>query len=192
MRGHLMSAEITCVKGCLPCAAPSRATALNFQRRSGSRLNRSSGNGPCHTSGGNGPHWCCCCINNRLSPTARPRHGCSCICVRGNDGVAVGPRGTFPWKTSRDGVARRRFPPLDQALVKAGAGERMAETKPPLSRPSLADVTARARQALGKLISRSTVWRRLDTDAIKPWRDTYWIVPRDPHCIETAGPMLDL
>jgi hypothetical protein len=34
MRGHVMSAEITFVKGCLPCAAPSRATALNFQRRS--------------------------------------------------------------------------------------------------------------------------------------------------------------
>jgi DDE superfamily endonuclease len=187
-----MSAEITFVKGCLPCAAPSRATALNFQRRSWSRLNRSSGKGPCRTSGGNGPHWCCCCINNRLSPTARPRHGCSCICVRCNDGVAVGPRGTFPWKTSRDGVARRRFPPLDQALVKAVACELIAETKQPLSRQSLADVTARARQALGKPISRSTVWRILDTDAIKPWRYKYWIFPRDPHFIEKAGPILDL
>jgi DDE superfamily endonuclease len=127
-----------------------------------------------------------------LSPTARPRHGCSCICVRCNDGVAVGPRGTFPWKTSRDGVARRRFPPLDQALVKAVACELIAETKQPLSRQSLADVTARARQALGKPISRSTVWRILDTDAIKPWRYKYWIFPRDPHFIEKAGPILDL
>lgn len=104
----------------------------------------------------------------------------------------VGPRGTFPWKTSRDGDARRLFPPLDQALVKAVACELIAETKQPLSRQSLADVTARARQALGKPISRSTVWRILDMDAIKPWRYQYWIFPRDPHCVEKAGPILDL
>ena len=36
------------------------------------------------------------------------------------------------------------FSPLDQALVKAIACELVAETKQPLSRQSLADVTARA------------------------------------------------
>jgi hypothetical protein len=35
-------------------------------------------------------------------------------------------------------------------------------------------------------------WRMLDTDAIKPWRYKYWIVRRDPHFVEKAGPMLDL
>jgi hypothetical protein len=45
------------------------------------------------------------------------------------------------WKTSQDGAARRLFPPLDQALVKALACELVAETKQPLSRQSLADVT---------------------------------------------------
>ncbi len=68
----------------------------------------------------------------------------------------------------------------------------MAETKQPLSRQSLADVTARARRALGQPISRSTVWRMLDTDAIKPWRYKYWIFPRDPQFAEKAGPILDL
>ena len=77
---------------------------------------------------------------------------------------------TFRWTTSQDGAARRIFPPLDHALVKALACELVAETKQPLSRQSLADVTARARTALGTPISRSTVWRILDTDAIKPWR----------------------
>src|SRR5882672_5044903 len=57
---------------------------------------------------------------------------------------------------------------------------------------SLADVAARARTALGKPISRSTVWRILETDAIKPWRYKYWIFPRDPHFAEKAGPILDL
>ena len=91
-----------------------------------------------------------------------------------------------------DAVARPRFPPLDQAVVKATACELVAQTKQPLSRQSLADVTARVRQALGKPISRSTVWRILDGDAIKPWQYKYWIFPRDPRFVEKAGPILDL
>lgn len=70
--------------------------------------------------------------------------------------------------------------------------ERVAETKQPLSRQSLADITAQVRNALRKPISRSTVWRILDTDAIKPWRYKYWIFPRDPRFAEKAGPILDL
>lgn len=56
----------------------------------------------------------------------------------------------------------------------------------------MADVTARARTVLGIPISRSTVWRILDTDAIKPWRYKYWIFPRDPLFADKAGPILDL
>jgi hypothetical protein len=70
--------------------------------------------------------------------------------------------------------------------------ERVAATKQPLSRQSLADITARVRNALSKPISRSTVWRILETDAIKPWRYKYWIFPRDPRFAEKAGPILDL
>jgi hypothetical protein len=92
----------------------------------------------------------------------------------------------------QDGAARPIFPPLDQALVKAVACELVAETKQPLSRQSLADVTARSQTALGQSISRSTVWRMLATDAIKPWRYKYWIFPRDPRFAEKAGPILDL
>jgi len=65
-------------------------------------------------------------------------------------------------------------------VVKAIACEMVYETKLPLSRQSLADVTARAGAALVQPISRSTVWRILDADAIKPWQYTYWIFPRDP------------
>jgi hypothetical protein len=96
------------------------------------------------------------------------------------------------WTTSQDGAARRIFPPLDHALVKAVACELVAETQQPLSRQSLADVTARVRIVLGTPISRSTVWRILDTDAITPWRYKYWIFPRDPHFVAKAGPILDL
>ena len=113
---------------------------------------------------------------------------CDCICARCNGGATVGPRETFPSTTSQDGAARRIFPPLVQAVACA----LVAETKQPLSRQSLADVAARACTALGKPISRSTVWRILETDAIKPWRYKYWIFPRDLHFAEKAGPILDL
>ncbi len=85
-----------------------------------------------------------------------------------------------------------RFPPLDRAVVKAVACELVAQTKRPLSRQSLADVTDRAQGALGKPIGRTTVWRILDSDAIKPWQYKYWIFPRDPQFVEKAGPILDL
>jgi hypothetical protein len=56
----------------------------------------------------------------------------------------------------------------------------------------LADVTARASPALGKSISRSTVWRIRDPAAIQPWQYTYWIFPRDPQFAEKAAVVLDL
>lgn len=92
----------------------------------------------------------------------------------------------------RGGAASPIFPPRDEAIVKAIACETVAETKLPLSRQSLDDLTTRAHYALGKPISRSTVWRILDGDAIKPWRYEHWIFPRDPQFAEKAGVILDL
>jgi DDE superfamily endonuclease len=187
-----MAVAIAFAKGCRPCVVLYRATALSSHRCFWSRLNRLPGNGPFRTSCGNGPPWFCSCLTNRRCPTARRHSGCSSIRVPYAVGDTVGSRGTLPWKTSRDGAARRIFPPLDHALAKAVACELVAETRQPLSRQSLADVTARTRHALGKPISRSTVWRILDTDAIKPWRYKYWIFPRDRRFAEKAGPILDL
>jgi DDE superfamily endonuclease len=187
-----MIAEIALAKGCFPCVVPCQATARSSHRLSWSKPERLHGKESLSTSCGNEPHWWCSCINSRFCPTLRQPNGCSCIHGRSNAGAAVGPRATSPWKTSWDGAARRIFPPLDHALVKAVACELVAATQQPLSRQSLADVTARARAALGKPISRSTVWRILATDAIKPWRYKYWIFPRDPHFAEKAGPILDL
>jgi hypothetical protein len=180
------------VKGCLPCVVPCQAIARCFPRHSWSKQKSLPCKGPFRTSYGNERPWCCSYITNRWCPTARPRNGSSYICVQCNGGAAGGLRATFRWKTSQAGAARRIFPPLDHALVKAVACELVAETKQPLSRQSLADVTARARNALGAPISRSTVWRILDADAIKPWRYKYWIFPRDAHFAEKAGPILDL
>jgi DDE superfamily endonuclease len=187
-----MAVAIDFAKGCLPCVVPYQATVLSSHRRFWSRLNRWPGNGPFRTSCGNGPPWFYSWLTNRWCPTVRRHSGCSSIRVQYAVGDPVGSRGILPWQTSRDGAARRIFPPLDHALVKAVACELVAETRQPLSRQSLAEVTARTRNALGKPISRSTVWRILDTDAIKPWRYKYWIFPRDLRFAEKAGPILDL
>jgi hypothetical protein len=68
----------------------------------------------------------------------------------------------------------------------------VAQSGLPLSRQSLGDLTTRAHYALGKPISRATVWRILDGDAIKPWRYEHWLFPRDPRFTEKAGLVLDL
>ena len=187
-----MAIGIVFARGCLPCVVPYRATGLSSRRHSWSRLQRLPGKGLFHTSCGNGPSWFCSYRTNHWCPAARRHSGCSSIRVRYAVGDTGGPRGTFPWTTSQDGAARRIFPPLDHALVKAVACELVAETQQPLSRQSLAEVTARVRRVLGTPLSRSTVWRILDTDAIKPWRYKYWIFPRDPHFVDKAGPILDL
>jgi hypothetical protein len=122
----------------------------------------------------------------------KPPHGWVCILTPSATGGSDGPRETSPWKMRRDGGETPIFPPLDHALVKTVACELVAATKQPLSRQSLADITARVQKALGKPISRSTVWRMLATDAIKPWRYKYWIFPRDPQFAEKASPILDL
>ena len=41
-------------------------------------------------------------------------------------------------------------------------------------------------------MSRSSVWRILDRDAIRPWRFRSWIFPRDPNFVEKAGIVVDL
>jgi hypothetical protein len=92
---------------------------------------------------------------------------------------------------SWDGGVPPIFPPWEHELVQAVACELVAETEQPLSRHSLADVTVRAQRALGTPLSRSTVWRILATDAIKPWRYKYWLLPREPHFAAKAGPILD-
>jgi transposase len=93
---------------------------------------------------------------------------------------------------------RRGRPPcirlVTRALTVALACERPAERDVPLSRYSLAEIAAE----VGALSdgepcpSRSTIWRLLKHDALRPWRYKCWIFPRDPHFRELAGPVLDL
>jgi hypothetical protein len=61
-----------------------------------------------------------------------------------------------------------------------------------LSRQSTTDLARRAREELNKPISRSTVWRLLDEDVIKPWQYEHWIFPRAANFFEKAAVVLDL
>jgi hypothetical protein len=62
----------------------------------------------------------------------------------------------------------------------------------PLSRQSLGDLARAARAELGKPISRTTVGRILDENAIKPWQYEHWVFPRAPDFFAKAGRVLDL
>jgi len=123
---------------------------------------------------------------------SQPERRSSSIPIPCAFGGTVGHAATSPWPIKQAGVVSPLFPPRDRAIVKAVACEAVSQTKLPLSRLSTSDLAERASAALGRSISPSTVWRILDTDAIKPWRYKYWIFPRDPKFSEKAGRVLDL
>ncbi len=136
--------------------------------------------------------WPCGCTMSRV--WAMPKQVATSVsrAAKCSVGVSDGLRGISRLLTSLDGAASPLFPPVEEAQVKALACETVFQTQQPLSRQSLADLTSRSQTVLGKPISRSTVWRILHTDAIKPWQFAYWIFPRDPHFAEKAERVLDL
>ena len=73
------------------------------------------------------------------------------------------------------------------------ACELPAQHDQPLSRLFVPDIQ-RIMIAEGHVasISAATIWRILDSDALKPWRRRSWIWSRDPLFYERAAPVLDL
>jgi hypothetical protein len=136
--------------------------------------------------------WFSCSTNRQTYRMSQPGLWWNCTPIPSTAGANVGDVATSPWPTKRAAGASPLFPPRDRAIVKAIACEAVCQTKLPLSRLSTSDLAERTSMALGRSISSSTVWRILDTDAIKPWRYQYWIFPRDPEFSEKAGRVLDL
>jgi hypothetical protein len=68
----------------------------------------------------------------------------------------------------------------------------VARTGNPLSRQSTTDLAKRAAEELNRPIGRTTVWRILDEDAIKPWQYEHWIFPRAADFYDKASVVLDL
>jgi hypothetical protein len=96
-------------------------------------------------------------------------------------------------KSGQGPGARRLFPPLQVAEIKALACELPAERGVPLSRWSTAEIVREAvARGIVAEISGATVWRWLSEDAIRPWNYRSWIFPRDPDFAAKAGRILDL
>lgn len=80
-----------------------------------------------------------------------------------------------------------------QAQAKAIACERPQERDEPLSRYSLGDIVLiLKREKVVATISRSTLWRWYNQDALKPWRYRQWLFPRDPQFLTKATVVLNL
>jgi transposase len=85
------------------------------------------------------------------------------------------------------------FPARTVATLKAIACELPAERGLPLSRFSLSEIQRELRrERLQPLPSRTTVWRILHRDGIRPWFYRTWIHKRAPDFLEKATPILDL
>lgn len=108
-------------------------------------------------------------------------------------GGAVGFGKALAWRTCRGRDDRGFFPPHVITVVKSIACELPAQHEEPLSRLYVPDIQ---RIVIAEkhvpTISRSTIWRILDADALKPWRRRSWIWSRDPLFYERAAAVLDL
>lgn len=111
---------------------------------------------------------------------------------KSNGGDNAGPPAPSTSATVGDAAARPVFPPLDYAWVKALACQSVSETGEPLSRQSLADLARRVAERIGRPMSRSTICRILQRDALKPWQHESWIFPCDPDFGPKAARVLDL
>ena len=165
-----MAVKTTLLKGWLPCLVLRRFTGLFFHPPSWSRRHAWSINARSRFSDGNAPTWSCFSTTSRSCQIPLRRRRCSSIPTRYASGGSAGPQATLSWKTTLGGGASPFFPPRDEAMVQAVAGEALSRHQWPLSRLSLADLTTQACDALGKPMSRHTVRRILDTAAITPWR----------------------
>jgi hypothetical protein len=112
----------------------------------------------------------CYCTNGQASAMRRRQRSLGYRLGKCSAGGGAGKLAISRLRIAQDAAESRLFPPLNRALVRAMACEAVAETQLPISRQSVADLTSRARQALAKAISSSTVWRMLHEDAIKPWQ----------------------
>jgi DDE superfamily endonuclease len=136
--------------------------------------------------------WSCSFTKTPPFPTRQPRPASISIPIPFAAGGTAGPEVSSLSRTIRAGAASRSFPPLDRAVITSIACDVVARTGNPLSRQSSTDLANRARDELNKPISRSTVWRILDENAIKPWQYEHWIFPRASNFFEKAAVVLDL
>jgi hypothetical protein len=97
------------------------------------------------------------------------------------------------WRLSLEAGVEPAFPPSLVVQVKALACELPHRLGLPLSRLSIEEIRRHViSQGLVAEISGATLWRWLNSHALRPWQHRSWIFPRDPNFADKAGPILDL
>lgn len=138
-------------------------------------------------------NWPCCSTSNPclimfLWPRRLVSIPSGCI-----SGASVRRRKASRSKIRKAAGGSPFFPPLEKTLVKALACELPRTHQQPLARYSLNDLRRRVEaEPQVRPMSRSTIWRLLDADAIKPWQHRCWLFPRDPNFVVKASVVLDL
>jgi hypothetical protein len=178
--------------GVVSCPAHRLFIARPSLMSSSPRLDASSALEPRRRTSGSVHAWSCSSTNSPRSPTWLPLLVSIFIPIPSAVGGNAGPEVSSASRTTPAVAGSRPFPPLDRAVVASIACDVVARTGNPLSRQSTTDLANRARDELNKPISRSTVWRILDEDAIKPWQYEHWIFPRAANFFEKAAVVLDL
>jgi hypothetical protein len=179
-------------RGVVSCLARRPSIIRTSPMSSSPRPGDSSSLAPRRRTSGNARAWSCSFTNPPPSPMRPSPLAWTSIPIRSAVGDDAGPEASSLSRTIPAGAASRPFPPLDRAIVTSIACDVVARTGNPLSRQSTTDLARRARDELNKPISRSTVWRILDEDAIKPWQYEHWIFPRASDFFEKAAVVLDL
>jgi len=177
---------------CHPCAVPNLRIVPRFRPSSWPKPRHCGGDARFLFNCGKERPWSVCCTTSRRFRIRELPPRCTCRSIGFDAGDAAGRSAIGRWRTNQGVGVSSIFPPLDRAVVQAIACELIYKTEQPLSRQSVSDLTRRARSALSKPISPSTVWRILHEADLKPWRYEYWIFPRDPHFAEKAEVILDL
>lgn len=179
-------------RGAVSCLGPCHSIARSSPKSSSLRPDASSAPAPLPLTSGNAPAWSYSSTNSPRSATWQPLLASTSTPTPSAFGGNAGPQAGFPSRTTPDVAASPSFPSLDRAIITSIACDVVARTGNPLSRQSTTDLAKRAHKELGKPIRRSTVWRILDEDAIKPWQYEHWICPRAADFFTKAAVVLDL
>ena len=178
--------------GVVPCLALRLFITRPFRMSSSPRPGDSSSLAPRRHTSGSALAWSGSFTKPPPFPTRQPPLISISIPTPFAVGADAGPKAGSLSRTTLAGAVSRSFPPLDRAIITSIACDVVARTGNPLSRQSTTDLAQRARDELNKPMSRSTVWRILDEDAIKPWQYEHWIFPRASNFFEKAAVVLDL
>ena len=178
--------------GVVPCLALRLFITRPFLMSSSPRPGDSSSLAPRRHTSGSALAWSGSFTKPPPFPTRQPPLISISIPTPSAVGADAGPKAGSLSRTTLAGAVSRSFPPLDRAMITSIACDVVARTGNPLSRQSTTDLAQRARDELNKPMSRSTVWRILDEDAIKPWQYEHWLFPRASNFFEKAAVVLDL